>query len=313
MFKIFLRSLILILILTPAVALVVFIVNHIRYSMDAANKIIANKVNAEILVMPGKINPELSHVVYPPPPVIRKLACPPKTGLITLWFDDVWLSQYTSGAIHLMDEKGFVGALSVPTGLIGNPEFMSWDQIRTLQAKGWETTSHSVSHICDPAKYDAQTTAYELLHAQEQLKSQGLRADNFVMPCGYSQYVLPNVVAFARLRYLSYRRAGEEVNLLPLKNPYNLKSFSVTTTTTLNDIKKWVSITSQHKAWLILVFHQIDGLKLRYDVDINKFNNILLIVKKSGLAVVLPSEVLQTCIELPPAPPPLQARTLSTH
>ncbi|MGB6976674.1 MAG: polysaccharide deacetylase family protein [Gammaproteobacteria bacterium] len=294
MIKFFLRCLILLFVLLPLVALFVFIIHTTKYGVTPN---ITNSPPSEAhSALPGPINPELSKVAYPLPPSIKKLSCNrPKTGLITLWFDDAWLSQYTSGAIQLMNKAGFVGAMSVPTGLVGDPEFMTWDQLRALQANGWETTSHSVTHICDPSAYNAETTAYELLHSKAQLESQGLRTDYFVMPCGYNQYVVPEVVAFAKQHYLLYRRAGEEINSLPVQDPYNVTSFAVTDVTTEDDVRKWVNAASQQKGWLILVFHQIDNRKLRYNIDINMFENILTIVKNSGLPVVLPNQVLQAC------------------
>lgn len=215
------------------------------------------------------------------------------SGLVTFWFDDAWASQYTSGVIQLMDKEGWVGAISVPTGLISTRNYMTWDQLRKLQAKGWETTSHSVTHICDPKKYDDKTTAYELLESKRALESRKFRADYFVIPCGYNSRILPNVVAFARKNYLAYRRAGEQINPLPVVDPYDLTTFTVTDMTSEEDVKKWVSEAVRKKGWLILEFHQIDGRKLRYNVSVEMFKKILVIVKDSKLPVVLPTQALQ--------------------
>jgi hypothetical protein len=294
MLKLFLRSLMLAFIFIPIVVIFILIIHVVRYHDPKIETVLSP--NADGIILPGPINTNLSSVAYPAPPPIKRLACNAlKKGAITIWFDDIWHSQYASGTVQLMDKAGFVGALSVPTGFVGDPAFMNWDQLRELQAKGWETVSHTVSHFCAPRKYDTKTAAYELTHAKAQLESQGLHTENFVMPCGYNTGIVPHVVSVAKRLYLSYRAAGEKINPLPVRDPYNLTSFSVMDTTREEDIRNWVNAAIKQKGWLILVFHQVDNRKLRYDVSIDQFTNLLTIVKNSGLPVVLPSQVLQPC------------------
>lgn len=95
-----------------------------------------------------------------PPPSFKNIDWPTQ-GLITLFFDDAYTSQASDKVMKLMDENGFFGAIAVPTGFICKTSYLSWDALHTLQNKGWEITSHTVSHYCDPSKYNANTTVVD--------------------------------------------------------------------------------------------------------------------------------------------------------
>src|SRR3989344_4865414 len=65
------------------------------------------------------------------------------SGLITLWFDDAWTQQFTIAA-PILEKNNQVGTLSVPTGMVGFENYMSWSQLEMLYKSGWEITSHTV-------------------------------------------------------------------------------------------------------------------------------------------------------------------------
>lgn len=222
------------------------------------------------------------------------------TGLITLWFDDAWSSIYKNG-FPIMQKDGFVGAISVPVNYVCYPAFTTWEQLRTMQQHGWETTSHSKAHICDLSKYNDDITKDEIVGSKQIMKEHGLRTDSFVMPCGYTRSNItaafaghhPPIIETTQANYSSFRTGlGSRVNSLPLIDPYNLKSFIVEQTTTDAEIQNFIDQATRDKGWFILVFHQIDDSKTRFSVSTQRLQDILNLVKKSGLPVVLPSQVL---------------------
>lgn len=222
------------------------------------------------------------------------------TGLITLWFDDAWISQYTV-AFPIMEKAGFKGAVAVAINFLCKIQFMTWDQVRILQNHGWETTAHTISHICDLHYYTTDTTKYELLGSKQALMAHGLRADNFVMPCGYSRDQIasffvgqhPPIVETAEKYFASYRSTkSERINSLPVIDAYNLKAFQMRNTTTDQEIQDAINTAKAQKGWLILVFHQIDDSHRPLSIPTDKFQKILDMVKASGLPVVLPSQAL---------------------
>jgi peptidoglycan/xylan/chitin deacetylase (PgdA/CDA1 family) len=224
------------------------------------------------------------------------------TGVITLWFDDAWLSQFTTAA-PMMEKFGFKGALAIALKFICKPYFMTWGEARTLQSKGWEITSHSVTHNCNLSYYNAQTIQKELLESKQAIMAQGLRADQFVMPCGYDRgdiaryaavhHPYPSIVAAAAKYYSSYRTtSSDQINPLPALDRYNLYGYEPDNATTEEEVKQYVRRAAAQKGWLIFVFHQIDDSHRTYAVTADQFNKILEIIKASGLPVVLPTQAL---------------------
>jgi len=237
-------------------------------------------------------------------PVTTLPAIPPftwkHTGLITLWFDDGWVTEYTN-AFPLMEKYGMKGAVAIAIKFVCYPAFMTWDQLRTLQEKGWETTAHSVHHSCDLGYYTTQTIKDELLGSQKTIQEHGLRADQFVMPCGFSRAQIANmfanqyppIVETAKQYFSSYRTTtSERENILPLPDPYNLKAFQILVSTTDKEIQDKINQAVKDKTWLILVFHQVDDTKRQFSFPPDKFEKILEMIKASGLPVVLPSQAL---------------------
>lgn len=222
------------------------------------------------------------------------------TGLITLWFDDAWKTTYQT-AYPVMQKYGFAGAIAVPVNYVCYPAFMSWDELRTLQSKGWETTSHSRSHNCHLAFYNDDTIKSEVIESKEILKRHGLRADNFVMPCGYTEAGIkssfigapPPIIETVKKNYASYRTTnGTRINTVPLQDPYNLKAVVIRNNMNIDELKKLVDQAATQKGWLILVFHQIDDSKSEFSISKTELETILTMVKDSNLPVVLPSQVI---------------------
>lgn len=236
------------------------------------------------------------------------------TGLITLWFDDGWLTQYTT-AFPIMKEKGLVGAVAIATKFVCKAAFVTWDNLHTMQNDGWEMTAHTISHSCDLSYYNKGTTVYELAGSKKIIEDHGLRADNFVMPCGYGEMEInalygtapdaPPIISVAKEYFKSYRTGTSlRLNPIPVVDNYNLKALQLRSTTTLQDVKDAIANARKDKSWLILVFHQIDNSQRIYSIPENEFIQVLDLVKASGLPVVLPTQALDISAKNSPSATP---------
>lgn len=210
-----------------------------------------------------------------------------KTGLVTFWFDDAWLSQYEVG-LPVLSKHDFVGAVAVPTHLIEYEAYMKWNQVQRLQFKGWEVTSHTRTHICDWTLVDKETVYEEIKLSQVDLWKHGLRADHFVAPCGASGDTLDLV----KETYASSRTVHPGLNPLPVTDPYALKAHTIRLETTADDVAMWLDQAKREKSWLILMYHQIDDSETQYSATPETFEKMVEKVVESGLPVVLPSQAL---------------------
>lgn len=209
--------------------------------------------------------------------------------LVTLWFDDAWQSQFSEGYTQL-HSRGLTGALAVPTNFIGQDSYMGWSQIKLMQHNQWEISSHTRSHDCSESDLTPKFVDIELGGALSDLNRHGLRADNFVTPCGASNDAM---LATAKKYYSSLRTSEGGINPLPVTNPYNLKVRTIVRTTTLDEIDAWLAEAAAAKGWLILVFHQIDHDQTEYGTTPEMLAAILDHVQQSNIRVALPEQVLQ--------------------
>jgi peptidoglycan/xylan/chitin deacetylase (PgdA/CDA1 family) len=246
-------------------------------------------------IIPQTPQPQVLSAHAPTPPV--SLYTWAGTGLVTFWLDDAWLSQFQTGFL-LLDQQSYAAALSVPTGVIGQPNYMSWAHVKYLQDAGWEITSHTRSHSCEPDRMTPEQLTNELLGSQQDLQTYGLRADHFVTPCGQNS---DQVTQIAKKYYLSLRTTNGGLNPLPVPDPYDLMGYSLTPDTTLTQIEDWLQSAKNEHLWLIIIIHQVDYSQDQYSTSPVFLNQVIHTVKTSGLPVVLPSQALQL-VNLTPTP-----------
>jgi hypothetical protein len=211
-----------------------------------------------------------------------------KNGLITLWFDDAWLSQYEQG-YRIVEKFGYRAALAVPTKHIAYEAYMNWNQIRKLHFKGWEIVPHSRNHDCSLVSKSLEEIKEEILGSKQDLFDQGIMSDIYVPPCGVTSQEANSLV---QAHFTAQRAVEEGLNLLPVKERYNLKIVNVGQKTTLDEIRVWIRRAKYYRQWLIFMFHEIDEGEGSLGVTPEMLEGILEEVKSAGLAVVVPSEAL---------------------
>ncbi len=109
------------------------------------------------------------------------LALPEKPVVLT--FDDGYDDMYTY-AFPLLQQYGFTGTFGLVTGYLGNPGYMTWDQVRQMSDAGNEMVSHSVNHTSLGAvtPEEAATEVRESRAALE--KNLGQSAQILIYPYG---------------------------------------------------------------------------------------------------------------------------------
>ena len=78
---------------------------------------------------------------------------------VVLTFDDGFMNDYQY-ALPLLKAYGFTGTFFIITGLVGKPEYMTWEQVIDLTRSGMEIGSHTITHpdltVVAPAVRDQQ-------------------------------------------------------------------------------------------------------------------------------------------------------------
>jgi peptidoglycan/xylan/chitin deacetylase (PgdA/CDA1 family) len=209
-------------------------------------------------------------------------------GIVTFWFDDAWMSQYTVAA-PLLRKHGIKAAMAVPTELVGFEAYLTWEQLRRLAFEGWDMAAHSRNHNCEPSLFSPEQLIGEVVGSKNDLLSKGMHADHYVVPCGE---VTEEMRLLIREHFVSMRTSESKINPVPVLDPYQLGAVSMTPTTTLPEIEGWVEQARSQNGWLILMFHQIDNDGDLYSITPEVLGHIIGIVEQSGLSVVTPSQAL---------------------
>jgi peptidoglycan/xylan/chitin deacetylase (PgdA/CDA1 family) len=210
-------------------------------------------------------------------------------SLVSLWFDDAWSSQYLV-AFPVLESRGLVAAIAVPTHLIGFEAYASWAQIKRLGFAGWEIESHSKSHNCDPDLMTNEEIQSELVGSLEELQMHNIMTNAFfVAPCGVEA---ENLTAVAQEYYLAQRLTYAGVNPLPLRETYHIRANSVTKTATVETIREWLQEAHEEVGWLNIIFHQIDISNEEYSTTPETFVAMMDEIAQTDLDIVLPGQVL---------------------
>lgn len=116
---------------------------------------------------------------------------PAKT--IVLTFDDGYAS-FINQAWPIMKDLGFTGTVFVCTSFVGKQNYLTWDQIKDLQAEGIEIGSHTRNHI-DLKQATYQQQVKEILSSKQTLEqSLGVPCLSFCYPSGAHGDVTPTIV-----------------------------------------------------------------------------------------------------------------------
>lgn len=83
----------------------------------------------------------------------------------------------------LLDSKGAVATICIPSNVVGDSTHMNATQLKSLEEQGWEIASHTKSH-CNLSQLSLSEAEVELKDSKIALESMGLKIDTIVYPSG---------------------------------------------------------------------------------------------------------------------------------
>ena len=212
-------------------------------------------------------------------------------GMVTLSFDDGWLSTYQNG-IPILNAAGLKSTQYIVNNFLGTPDYDTVADVLAMQASGHEIGSHTLTHPDLLTLSEAQMRQ-EITQSRAGLLTLGLSpVKTFAFPYGnYNDLALQIVKESG---FTSSRTANPVDSGYNYKNsdPFLLKNFSVETTTTMTDVKNWVDTAIANKTWAILVMHQVDTSGSQYSLTPAMLQSIVDYLKQTGIPVVTLSQGL---------------------
>ncbi len=195
----------------------------------------------------------------------------PGNPVVTLTFDDGDADNYPVGA--LLQKNGLHATFYIPSGLVGQPGFMTWDQIKDLAAAGNEIGGHSLAHV-KLQGLDTTNLKEEICDDRQDFVNRDFTPVSFAYPFGNYD---PNVVAMVKqCGYDGARTVQGGPDTIPPADRYLVRAFPyVVSDTDMGKLQRYVSGTRKEGGgWVILIFHHVcdscDYFAVHPDI-LNKF------------------------------------------
>jgi len=175
-------------------------------------------------------------------------------GIVSLTFDDGWLSQYDY-ARPILDRYDIKGTFYIITENIKStlPGRFGPAEILALQAGGHEIGAHTVSH--PNLFYTFPWKGHEILSSKHDLAGIGVEAQSFAYPYGNHHWLVRRMVkksGFSNSRVVDGRFNGTN------RNQWLISGKCISNTTTISKVRSWIQTAIEKKYFLVLIFHQVE-------------------------------------------------------
>ncbi len=168
--------------------------------------------------------------------------------------------------------------------------YMHAGQLKTLLREGHEVGSHTASHM-DLANIGPKEAIRQVTESGTKIRDLSLGQNlTFAYPYGASNKEVMRMVYDAS--YVGARGVNPGFNYTS-SNRFALKAYTVTPDTTLEEVSGWIQHAKAKKAWLILIFHEIDDEQGAYSTSPEFLKAILYLINEYTLQTVTIAEGLE--------------------
>lgn len=202
-------------------------------------------------------------------------------GIVTLTFDDGYICHYETVS-PLLEKYGMSGTFYVTTGLLGQPGYLTTEQVIELSQQGHEIGSHCVTHR-NLKKLSSKEVEKELLESKLTLENLiQTPVVHFAPPFGACN---ANIMHHIKKYYRSSRTIVPDMNVTSGLNPYVIRGHVVLNSTTLIEVIKWLDKAITEKKWLVLVYHHIDDTDGIVSINAEMFEDHLKEIQSRNLQI----------------------------
>lgn len=206
--------------------------------------------------------------------------------IVSVTFDDGWKSIATEGA-SILAEHNIATTQYVITDNIGDPKYMTFNQVLAMKNAGHEIGSHTVSHKA-LGEVNPKVAEQEMRDSKAALVEANLidpERTSLAYPYGsYNE----STVQLAAPIYHSVRNVHasvvdgfdyNDVNIEEHFDQMSMLGYTVHDNTDMKDLRQALEYTVQNNGWLILSLHQVDEDGQYYSVTTQKLRAIIGLIK----------------------------------
>ncbi|MBX4189106.1 polysaccharide deacetylase family protein [Candidatus Parcubacteria bacterium] len=178
----------------------------------------------------------------------------PKTGMVSLAFDDGYMSAYTKG-LPILATYGLKATWYIIINRTG-PSYMTQKEWLALETAGHEIGGHTRNHFQLDTASEARAQDEIGGGRQDLLKAGVKEVTSFAYPFGSYKASTPDIVGSAGMT--TARTVENDKQNSAATNPRLLKSWSLNPNSQLADIRAAIDKAMRDTTWFIITFHRID-------------------------------------------------------
>lgn len=217
--------------------------------------------------------------------------------LITVTFADGHESIY-SVAMPILQKHGIRTTQYVLSGTAHDSKYVSWDQMKNMQAMGHELACHTSSHANLTTLNDGKLD-YELQHCKQELTGRFGLIDNFASPYGAynarTSKAIGTYFSSHRTTHGDPYNGVDETDVNVGKNFDQMQIIAVTvrSDTSLEHIRQLVEYARKNNGWLVLTYHQANDPGSIYALDEKAFEEQFAYLSGTDLRIVTVQQALE--------------------
>jgi peptidoglycan/xylan/chitin deacetylase (PgdA/CDA1 family) len=223
----------------------------------------------------------------------------PAATVVSLTFDDGRASQDL--ARRMLADHGLAGTFYLNSGLVGQPRYLTWEQVDALAEAGHEIGGHTVSHP-DLTTVTAEEARREVAGDREALLARGYAVTTFAYPYGegHADDTVRNAVeaagyAVGRRGWGLQARGRPHAETIPPGDPWAVRTPDGVRADTALDALQDMVITAERNGggWVPLVFHDVgEGWGGEWTISVETFDALLGWLVDRGTAVRTVAQVV---------------------
>jgi peptidoglycan/xylan/chitin deacetylase (PgdA/CDA1 family) len=209
--------------------------------------------------------------------------------LIILTFDDGHRSIYEL-AFPLMKQYGYPGVNFIPSGWINRDKHLTLSEVREMEAWGWETGGHSVTHA-NLTTITLDSARTEIIENYKHLVSFDLKRRCFALPAGHSNAEIDEII----FEYFDIIRTSHNERYRYPLNTSKLGYYQAEDHDDVNSLLMRVAHgIAEGECLIIFGFHQFTNDEPTFItmLRISAFEGLLKGIKERGLQVVTLSDAV---------------------
>ena len=221
--------------------------------------------------IPGRFSAVLAALALWPMQALAE----PVVGIVTFTVDNS-SSEFFQKHIPEFTKRDIPGTLF---GVVGNidtaPEYMTWKDVRDLQANGWEFASHGYSHVMLSQTSDDALELELGVSAALTYRATGVYPTSFASPFGdHDERVLDRARVYYDAHFLGWGKEG--INLLDQTDHFRIHRKQVANTKSVPEICAEMERAGREGHWKIYIWHWItDTPTGEYDNATGQFLGVL--------------------------------------